>query len=250
MSKPLADRIALVTGASRGIGAASALALAKAGAHVVALARTVKGLEVLDDAIRQVDGSTTLVPLDLHDLPALDRLGAALNARYQRLDIFVGNAGVLGPLSPVGHVDPKAWDEVLTINVTANFRLVRSLDPLLRRSDAGRVVFITSAIAAMSRAYWAPYAVSKVALEALARTYASEMCTTPVRVNLLDPGPIRTRMRFQAMPGADPMSLETPQAVADKVVELCLPGFVETGKLYDYRTQSLLTFATPWVAAP
>jgi NAD(P)-dependent dehydrogenase (short-subunit alcohol dehydrogenase family) len=242
MTKPLSNRIALVTGASRGIGAASARALAKAGAHVVALARTVGGLEELDDTIQRIGGSATLVPLDLKDLPGLDRLGAALNERYQRLDILVGNAGILGPLSPLGHVEPKAWDEVLAINLTANFRLIRSMDPLLRRSDAGRVVFVTSGVAGSATAYWGPYAVSKAALEVLARTYANETSLTPVRANLIDPGPIRTRMRAQAMPGEDPTTLEGPERVADKIVELCLPSFAESGKLYDYQRAALRGF--------
>ena len=245
MTKPLTDYIALVTGASRGIGAATALSLAAAGAHVVALARTVGSLEELDDKIRDIGGSATLVPLDLKDFDGIDRLGGALHERYRRLDILIGNAGILGPLSPLGHVDPNAWDEVMTVNVTANFRLIRSMDPLLRLSRAGRVVFISSGIAAAARAYWGPYAVSKAALEVLARTYASETSTTAVRVNVLDPGPIRTRMRAQAMPGEDPTTLELPDGVAEKIVELCLPRFSATGKLYDYRTNSLLEFRAP-----
>jgi len=242
---PLAGRIALVTGASRGIGAASALALAKAGAHVVAVARTVGGLEELDDAVRDAGGSATLVPLDLMDFPAIDRLSAALDERYHRLDILVGNAGVLGPLSPIGHVEAKAWDEVMAVNVTANFRLLRAMDPLLRRSDAGRAVFITSGVAATARAYWGPHAVSKAALELLARTYANETSTTAVRVNLVNPGPTRTRMRAQAMPGEDPDSLARPDGVAQMIVELCRPSFAESGKLYDHRTGSLLAFNAP-----
>lgn len=245
MSKPLADCIALVTGASRGIGAATALSLAAAGAHVVALARTIGGLEELDDQIRDLGGSATLVPLDLKDFDGIDRLGGALNDRYRRLDILVGNAGILGPLSPLGHVDPTAWDEVMAINVSANFRLVRSMDPLLRRSRAGRVVFITSGVAATARAYWGPYAVSKAALEVLARTYASETATTAVRVNLVNPGPIRTKMRAQAMPGEDPTTLAPPDGVAEKIVELCLPDLSANGKLYDYPTRALLDFRAP-----
>jgi NAD(P)-dependent dehydrogenase (short-subunit alcohol dehydrogenase family) len=245
MSKPLADRIALVTGASRGIGAATALALARAGAHVVAVARTVGGLEEIDDAIRNESGSATLVPLDLKDYAGIDRLGGALHQRYQRLDILVGNAGVLGPLSPLGHVEPKAWDEVIAINVTANWRLVRAMDPLLRLSSAGRAVFITSGVASTARAYWGPYAISKAALEVLARTYAAETESTAVRVNLFNPGPTRTRMRAQAMPGEDPAKLDKPHQVADKIVELCLPSFSQTGKLYDYPTKTLTEFRRP-----
>jgi NAD(P)-dependent dehydrogenase (short-subunit alcohol dehydrogenase family) len=245
MSKPLADRIALVTGASRGIGKATALKLAEAGAHVVAVARTVGGLEELDDAIRAIEGSTTLVPLDLKDSPAIDRLGAALNERYKRLDVLVANAGILGPLSPLGHVEPKAWDEVIAVNVTANWRLIRSIDPLLQASDAGRAVFLTSGITSHPRAYWGPYAAAKAALEMMARIYAAETATTRVRVNLFNPGPTRTRMRAQAMPGEDQTTLERPDKPAAKIVELCLPSFEETGKLYDYRSQKLMEFQPP-----
>ena len=235
MPLPLADRIALVTGASRGIGYATALALAKSGAHIVALARTVGGLEELDDAIRAAGGSATLVPLDLKDVPGIARLAAALNERYQRLDVLVGNAGILGPLSPLNHVESKAWDEVLAVNVTANWQLLRAMDPLLKLSTAARVVFVTSGIVAHPRAYWGPYAVSKAALEVLARTYAAETVSTPVRVNLFNPGATRTRMRAAAMPGEDPAELKTPERVAERILELCLPQFQETGKLYDYR---------------
>jgi NAD(P)-dependent dehydrogenase (short-subunit alcohol dehydrogenase family) len=234
MPAPLADRIALVTGASRGIGRATALALARAGAHVVAVARTVGGLEELDDAIRAVGGSATLVPLDLKDSPGIERLAAALDQRYQRLDVLVGNAGILGPLSPLDHVEPKAWDEVLAVNVTANWQMVRAMAALLKRSEAGRVVFVTSGIVAHPRAYWGPYAVSKAALEVLARTYAAETVSTNVRVNLFNPGPTRTHMRAAAMPGEDPNELKTADPVAEKIVELCLPQMQETGKLYDY----------------
>jgi NAD(P)-dependent dehydrogenase (short-subunit alcohol dehydrogenase family) len=242
---PLADRIALVTGASRGIGHATALALAKAGAHVIAVARTVGGLEELDDAIRALGGSATLVPLDLKDYPGIDRLGAALQERFGRLDVLIGNAGILGPLSPLGHVEPTAWDAVMALNVTANWRLIRALDPLLRRSAAGRVVFISSGVAALALAYWGPYAASKAALEVLARTYAAETATTNVRVNVLTPGPIRTRMRAQAMPGEDPMTLETPDRVAEKIVELCLPSMQQSGKLYAYPQGRFLDFRPP-----
>jgi NAD(P)-dependent dehydrogenase (short-subunit alcohol dehydrogenase family) len=230
----LAGRIALVTGASRGIGQATALALARAGAHVVAVARTVGGLEELDDAIRAAGGTATLVPLDLKDTPGIARLAAALNERYRRLDVLVGNAGILGPLSPLGHVEPKAWDEVLAINVTANWHLIRALDPLLRAASAGRAVFLTSGITAHPRAYWGPYAVSKAALEALARTYAAETATTNLRVNLFNPGATRTRMRANAMPGEDPMTLETAEPVAEKIVALCLPEVAETGRVYSF----------------
>ena len=245
MAKPLTDRIALVTGASRGIGAATALALARAGAHVVAVARTVGGLEELDDQIRNEGGSATLVPLDLKDYAGIDRLGGALHQRYQRLDILIGNAGVLGPLSPLGHVEPKTWDDVIAINVTANWRLIRSMDPLLRAASDGRAVFITSGAASTARAYWGPYAISKAALEVLVRTYAAETESTGMRVNLFNPGPTRTRMRAQAMPGEDPAKLDKPHQVAEKILELCVPSFTQTGKLYDYPTKTVMEFRRP-----
>lgn len=246
MSQPLANRIALVTGASRGIGHATALALAQAGAHVVAVARTVGGLEELDDAIRTATGnSATLVPLDLKDYPGIDRLGHALRERFGKLDIMVGNAAILGSLSPLDHVEPKTWDEIMAINVTANWRLICAMDPLLKLSDAGRVVFVSSGVAARATAYWGAYSVSKSALETLGRTYAAETITTPIRVNLLTPGPVRTRMRAQAMPGEDPMTLNTADMVAAKIVELCLPSMQESGMLYDFLQGKLLAFRPP-----
>jgi NAD(P)-dependent dehydrogenase (short-subunit alcohol dehydrogenase family) len=232
MPPALTGRIALVTGASRGIGAATALALAKTGAHVVAVARTVGGLEELDDAVRAVGGSATLVPLDLKDMEGIARLGAALNDRYQRLDILVGNAGVLGPLSPLAHVEPKAWDEVMAVNVTANWQLIRCMDPLLRLSSAGRAVFVGTGVQA--RAYWGPYAASKAALDMLVRTYAAETKTTAIRANVFNPGRTRTRMRAQAMPGEDRDSLPAPAGAADAIVELCSPELDVTGGFYDY----------------
>jgi NAD(P)-dependent dehydrogenase (short-subunit alcohol dehydrogenase family) len=245
MPPPLADRIALVTGASRGIGYATALALAKAGAHIVAVARTVGGLEELDDAIKVQGGAATLVPLDLKDSAGIDRLAPALHERFGRLDVLVGNAGILGPLSPLGHVQPNAWDEVMAVNVTANWRLIAAMDPLLKYSDAGRVVFLSSGVAALALAYWGPYAVSKTALETLARTYAAETATTNVRVNVFAAGPVRTRMRAQAMPGEDPMTLETPDKVAEKIVALCLPSMQESGRLYSYQKGKFLDFQPP-----
>ncbi len=245
MNKPLADRIALVTGASRGIGHAIAFALAQAGAHVVAVARTVGGLEELDDAVRAAGGSATLVPLDLKDFDGIARLAMAVNERYHRLDVLIGNAGILGPVSPLGHIEPKAWDEVMLVNVTANWQLIRCLDPLLKLSPAGRVVFISSGSAHNVRAYCGPYAVSKAALEMLARTYAAETVSTRVRVNLFNPGPTRTRMRAQFMPGEDPSTLDPPERIAEAVIPLCLADFADTGKLYDYRSRRLLNFQRP-----
>ncbi|HEV7982343.1 MAG TPA: SDR family NAD(P)-dependent oxidoreductase [Xanthobacteraceae bacterium] len=241
----LSGRIALVTGASRGIGAATALALARAGVHVVAVARTVGGLEELDDAIRAAGGTATLVPLDLTDTAGVLRLAAALQERYRRLDVLIGNAGLVGPSSPLDHVQPKDWEAVMAVNVTANWHLIRAMNALLRASDAGRAVFISSGAAHNMRAYRGPYSVSKSALEALVRTYAAETESTPVRVNLVNPGPTRTRMRAQVMPGEDPTTLRPPELVAEKIVALCLPGFTESGRLYDYPSDRLLAFRKP-----
>src|SRR3954453_1116016 len=200
MAKPLEGRLALIPGASRGIGRATALALANAGAHVVAVARTVGGLEELDDAIRAGGGSATLVPLDLKDHDGIARLAAALAERYRRLDVLIGNAGIGGQSSPLTHVEPKAWDDGMAINATPTWQLIRHFEPLLRASDAGRAVFITSGAAHNARAYRGPYGISKAALEALARTFAAETQATPIRVNLFNPGPTRTGMRAAVMP--------------------------------------------------
>ncbi|GJD86732.1 MULTISPECIES: SDR family NAD(P)-dependent oxidoreductase [Methylobacterium] len=243
--KVLDGRVAVVTGASRGIGRAAALALAEAGAHVIAVARTQGALEELDDAIRQRGASATLVPLDLTDYDGIDRLGAAINERWRRLDIVVGNAGILGNLMPVGHVTPKVWDQVMAINVTANWRLIRSLDPLLQMSDAGRAVFVSSGAASKCRAYWGPYSVSKAALEALVRTYAAETANTRIRAMLLNPGPLRTSMRAAAMPGEDPETLKTPEDLAPHIVRLASPASEDTGKLYDFPSDRVLEFRAP-----
>jgi NAD(P)-dependent dehydrogenase (short-subunit alcohol dehydrogenase family) len=244
-ARPLQGRVAVVTGASRGIGHATALALAKAGAHVVAVARTVGGLEELDDAIRAAGGAATLVPVDLKDFPAIDRLGAAIHERWGKLDILVGNAGILGPLSPLGHVDPKAFDDVLAVNVTANWRLIRSLDPLLQASDAGRALFVSSGAAHKTMAYWGPYSISKAALQAMVMTYARECERTKVRVNIVNPGPLRTRMRAEAMPGEDPAMLRTPEEIAPEIVKLALPASAAHGAIYDFPTGKVLTPQPP-----
>jgi len=245
MSKPLADRIALVTGASRGIGAAIALELAKAGAHIVAVARTTGGLEELDDKIKAAGGTATLVPLDMKDFEGIARLALALNERYQRLDIMIGNAGVLGTLSPLGHIEPKEWNDVLAINVTANWQLIRCMDPLLKRSAAGRALFMTSAVAYKARAYWGLYSASKAALDAMVRSYAAECASTNVRANVVAPGPTRTRMYLTAFPGIDPDTLPTAEQVAAAIVPLCLPERDENGKCYDFRAGKFLDFQAP-----
>ena len=245
MSKPLADRIALVTGASRGIGAAVALELAKAGAHVVAVARTVGGLEELDDQIKSTGGSATLVPLDVKDTDGILRLATALNERYKRLDVLIGNAGILPTPSPIGHIEPKKWDETLAINVSANWHLIRAFDPLLQAAPAGRAVFITSALATAARPYFAAYGASKAALDSLARTYANECSKTNIRVNLFSPGQTRTRMMKSAFPGIDPETLPPPDEVAKAIIPLCLPDFSDNGKVYDYRAGKLMSFQPP-----
>jgi len=245
-------RVVLVTGASRGIGRAAALAFARSGVHVVALARTQGALEALDDEIRGLrpgdEAPATLAPMDLRDFAAIDRLGEAIYRRWGKLDAFVGNAGQLGVLSPLHHIDPKEWDAVMAVNVTANWRLIRSLDPLLRKSAAGRVALITSGAASRAeiRAYWGLYAASKAALDALARAYAAETAnTSSIRVTLVDPGPLRTAMRAKAMPGEDPMTLRTPEDLAPKIVAICSPEWTETGKLYDFASDKLLSFRSP-----
>jgi NAD(P)-dependent dehydrogenase (short-subunit alcohol dehydrogenase family) len=245
MSKPLSDRVALLTGASRGIGAALSLQLAQAGAHVVAVARTVGGLEELDDKIKAAGGSATLVPLDVRDFDGIARLALVLNERFARLDVLVGNAGVIGPLSPLGHIEPKDWDNVFAVNVTANWQLIRTMDPLLQRAPAGRAVFMTSAVAHMGRAYWGPYAASKAALEEIVRAYAAECATTPVRTNLFAPGPTRTRMYLGAFPGADPATLPMPEQVAPAIMPLCLPECTESGRIYDFRAGKFIDFLPP-----
>ncbi len=230
----LEGRIAVVTGASRGIGYAAALGLAQAGAHVVAVARTTGGLEELDDAIRTKGGNATLVPLDLKDFAGIDRLGGALYERWGKLDMLLGNAGLLGLITPLGHLAPKVWDDAVAVNLTANWRLIRSLDPLLRQSDAGRALFLTSGITRTMAPYWGSYSITKAALEALVRTYAGEMANTSVRANLLNPGPLRTHMRAQAMPGEDPDTLNAPDAVVPDIVRMLSPDYTENGVLFDF----------------
>jgi NAD(P)-dependent dehydrogenase (short-subunit alcohol dehydrogenase family) len=235
MVQTLSGRIALVTGASRGIGRAAALALAKAGAHVILVARTVGGLEEADDEIQAAGGTATLVPMNLRDSEAIDRLGASIFERWGRLDAFLGNAGVLGQLTPLAHLEPKTFQEVMEVNVTANWRLLRSLDPLLRQSDAGRVLFVTSGAARKHTAYWGAYSMSKAALESLALTYAAECEGSKIRVNLINPGPMRTAMRKKAMPGEDPSTLPSPEEITPKIVEMLSPGFVQNGVAINFQ---------------
>jgi len=229
----LNDRIALITGASRGIGRAVAVRFAQEGAQVLLLARKLKALEAVDDAIKSAGAKATLIPLDLTDGKAIDALGPSLYERFGRLDVLVGNAAILGALSPLPHIKSEHWERVFATNITANWRLIRTLDPLLRASDAGRVIFVTSNVARSARAYWAPYYVSKAALECLARTYANETADTAIKVNLLDPGAVATGMRAEAYPGEDPATLRTPEEVTEAFVALAMASYDKTGQILD-----------------
>ena len=239
MAGRLEGKLALVTGASRGLGRSAALALAREGAHIIAMARTEGGLTELDDEIQALGGSATLVPADMKDFAAIDRLGAAIFERWKKLDILIGNAGILGKLTPMPHVEPKLWDDVMAVNVTANYRLIRSLDPLLRAADAGRAVFMSSGLAHRCWAYWGPYSISKAALEAMAKTYAAEVATTNLKVNCFSPGPTRTRMRSLAMPGEDPEGLPHPDEVATQIVPMCLAEFADNGGVWKFAPDGL-----------
>jgi NAD(P)-dependent dehydrogenase (short-subunit alcohol dehydrogenase family) len=229
----LKDRIALITGASRGIGRAVALRFAQEGAQVLLLARNRKALERVDDAIRAVGGKASIIPLELSDGKSIDALGPTLYERFGKLDILVGNAAILGCLSPLTHIPSEHWERVFAVNVTANWRLIRTLDPLLCRSDAGRVIFVTSSVARTERAYWAPYSVSKAALEALAKTYANETSDSAIKVNLIDPGATATRIRAEAYPGEDQTTLPTPEHVAESFVILAMAEWSETGQIVE-----------------
>jgi NAD(P)-dependent dehydrogenase (short-subunit alcohol dehydrogenase family) len=245
MTTDLKGRIALVTGASRGIGYFTALALAKAGAHVIACARTVGGLEELDDAIQAEGGSATLVPFDLTDMAAIDRLGASIHERWGRLDILVANAGILGVISPVGHIEAKVFDKVMLTNVTATWRLIRSVEPLLLQSDAGRALILSSSVANDARPFWGAYAASKAAVEMLGRIWAAETQKSKLRVLNVNPGATRTAMRAQAMPGEDPATLPHPSEVAARLLPLCAPEMTETGRLYVVRDQKFIDYRLP-----
>ena len=226
----LAGKVALITGASRGIGAAVAVRFAREGAHLVLAGRTVGGLEETDDAVCAAGGSATLVPFDLRDFIKIDELAAALYDRYGRLDVLVGNAAEFGTFSPLGHIDPKLWGEVLDLNLTANWRLIRAMDPLLRQAPAGRAIFVTSRLARDALPYYGPYAVSKAGLETLVRIYAGEIAKTRVRANLIDPGIARTRLRAQIFPGEDPAGVPPPEAAADAFLDLAVPDCTKNGE--------------------
>lgn len=241
----LSGRIALVTGASRGIGYHTAKQLAAAGAHVIAVARTVGGLEELDDEIKAAGGQATLVPLDLTDMAGIDRLGGSIHERWGKLDILVANAAILGVVAPIGHVEAKVFDKVMAVNVTATWRLIRSVDPLLRLSDAGRAVVVTSNAAHSARAFWAPYAASKAAVETLMRSWADETRNLRLRVNAFDPGRTRTAMRAQAMPGENPETVPHPSEVAAHMLPLVDPALTRTGLIYQAREQRWVSYQQP-----
>jgi len=234
MSGRLQDRLAVITGASRGIGRAVALGMAAEGAHVILVSRTVGGLEEVDDEIRKVGGKATLVPLDLTDFPGIDRLGATIFERWGKLDILVGNAGSLGTLSPLSHLEPKDWDKTFAVNVTANYRLIRSFEPLLKRSDAGRAVFVTSGAAQKCQPHWGIYSATKAALDAMVKTWAAELEKTTVRANLISPGPTRTAMRKKAMPGEDPTTLTKPADLVPLFIEMAMPDYTKNGEIVRY----------------
>lgn len=232
MSKRLESKIALVTGASRGIGAAVAKRFAAEGAHVILTARTVGGLEEVDDAIQAAGGTASIVPLDVKEANKIDELGSIIAERYGKLDVFVGNAGMLGMLTPVAHTEPKVWNDVMTVNVNANHRFIRSLDPLLRSAKAGRAMFVTSGITASIHPYWGVYAASKAALEVMVKTYAAEVSNSNVKVNLIDPGIVATNMRKSAMPGEDQSQLPNPEDITDVFVKLAENSLEETGECF------------------
>jgi NAD(P)-dependent dehydrogenase (short-subunit alcohol dehydrogenase family) len=231
-SRRLEGRIALVTGASRGIGAAVARRYAAEGAHVILAARTVGALEEVDDAIRTGGGRATLVPVDLAQHDQIDVLGRSIFERFGRLDILVGNAATLGALGPVAYSDPKDWHQAIDLNLTSNYRLIRSMDPLLRASDAGRAIFVTSGVAREVVPFFGAYAVSKAGLEMMVRLYAAETQRTGnIRVNLIDPGTVRTAMRAKGFPGEDPMRHPHPDEITDAFVRLAEPAFTDTGTI-------------------
>lgn len=231
-NKRLEGKIALVTGASRGIGAAVAKKYAEEGAHVILVARTVSGLEEVDDYIKSVGGKATIVPLDLLQYDKIDELGAIIMERFGRLDILVGNAGALGVLSPVGHITPSVWEKTFGLNVTANFRLIRSFDMLLKQSKAGRAIFVTSGITKGDFPFWACYKATKSALESLVTTYALENKNTNIKANLVDPGVVATKMRAEAMPGEDASKLKQPDDIAGKFVDLAVDSLQDNGKIF------------------
>ncbi len=241
----LHGRVALVTGASRGIGYYLALELAARGAHIIALARTVSGLTELDNKIRENAALATLVPLDLHHMENIDALALSIANRWKKLDIVVANAGILGTLSPIAHIENTVFEDVFQINLFSQWRLIKAVEPLLRESDAGRAVLLSSSVAHVARPFWGAYAASKAALEMIARCWAEELKQTPIKINCVNPGATRTAMRAEAMPGEDPETLPSPQEVAKKIVHLLSPDLKETGKLFNVRENRFVDYYAP-----
>ncbi|MFT6659958.1 SDR family NAD(P)-dependent oxidoreductase [Maritalea sp.] len=237
-NKDLADRVILITGASRGIGYFTAIEAAKRGAHVIAIARTIGGLEELDDEIQSVGGSATLVPLDIADGDKIDQMGGSIFERWGKLDGLIANAGLLGIISPVPHIAPKEVKNVFDVNVIANFRLLRSLDPLLRASDAGRAVFVSSSAAETGKPFWGLYGATKAAVNAMTKSYAGEMESSTVNANVFYPGAVRTGMRAKAVPGEDASTLPHPREIAPKLVDMVTPTNQMNGQVFDIRTDA------------
>ncbi|WP_375622919.1 MULTISPECIES: SDR family NAD(P)-dependent oxidoreductase [unclassified Bartonella] len=241
----LRGRVALVTGASRGIGYYLALELAARGAHIIALARTVSGLTELDNQIQEKGAHATLVPLDLHHMENIDTLALSIAKRWKKLDIIVANAGILGTLSPIAHIENTVFEDVFQINLFSQWRLMKAVEPLLRESDAGRAILLSSSVAHATRPFWGAYAASKAALEVIARCWAEELKQTPIKINCVNPGATRTAMRAEAMPGEDPQTLPSPQEVAKKIVHLLSPDLKETGKLFNVHKNRFVDYHVP-----
>ncbi|WP_455482634.1 SDR family NAD(P)-dependent oxidoreductase [Bartonella sp. B35(2025)] len=241
----LSGRVALITGASRGIGYHLALELAARGSHIIAIARTISGLTELDNQIRKKGASATLVPLDLHYMEDIDTLGVSIADRWKKLDIMVANAGILGTLSPIAHTENMVFEDIFQINLISQWRLMKAVEPLLRKSDAGRAIMLSSSVAHLARASWGPYAASKAALEIITRCWAEELKQTPIKVNCVNPGATRTAMRAQAMPTEDPQTLPSPQEVAAKIVHLLSPNLQETGKLFNVHENQFVNYHIP-----
>ncbi|WP_455481431.1 SDR family NAD(P)-dependent oxidoreductase [Bartonella sp. B12(2025)] len=241
----LHGRVALVTGASRGIGYYLALELAARGAHIIALARTISGLTELDNQIRKKGARATLIPLDLHHMENIDALGVSIAKQWKKLDIMVANAGILGTLSPIAHVENTVFENIFQINLISQWRLMKAVEPLLRESDAGRAILLSSSVAHVPRAFWGPYAASKAALEIVARCWAEELKQTPIKINCVNPGATRTTMRAQAMPSEDPQTLPSPQEVAAKIAYLSSPDLKETGRLFNVRKNRFTDYHAP-----
>ncbi len=238
--RSLENRVIVVTGASRGIGYFAALEMARRGAHVIAIARTVGGLEELDDAITNEGGTATLVPMDITDFDAIDRLGGEISKRWGKLDGLFANAAILGDITPLGHVDTKQFEKLFAINVTANWRFIRSFDTLFKAADKARLLLVTSGVTRSFKPFFGPYTMSKIALEAMGRTYAGECANTNIRVNMFDPNIVRTAMRAKAAPGEDPQTIPHPSELAPAIAALLGDDVDENGRVYDYQAKGFL----------